>query len=84
MSVFSKLAGGAFSHVLCASVIQISNTSHFVQFEASFWVIFPVILCMFMEKGAQRNTLEKSNEKGSAGNDGKFRKLQVWRGGLLI
>ena len=64
MSVFSKLAGGTFSYVLCASVIQISNTSHFVEFEASFWVIFLVILCMFMEKGAQRNTLEKSNEKG--------------------
>ena len=84
MSVFSKLAGGAFPHVLCASVIQISNTAHFVEFEVSFWVIFLVILCIFMEKGVQRNTLEKSNEKGSASNDDEFRKLQFWRGGLLI
>ena len=63
MSVFSKLAGGAFSHVLCASVIQISNTSHFVEFEASFWVIFLVFLCISMEKGRKETHLKKATKK---------------------
>ena len=70
MHLFPKLPSGTFSHMIIVSVLLISRPSSFVGFVTSFWVLFLVILGTFMEKAAQRNTLEKKTKKGSSSNLG--------------
>ena len=84
MVFFLNHSRGMFLHVFFVSVFQILEPSHFVEFWASFWVLFLVILGPVMEKTAKRNTLEKKTKKASASSPDESGKLQVWGGGPLI
>ena len=84
MHFIPKLPSGTFSYIIIVSVFQILEPSRFVEFGASFWVLFLVILSPVMEKTAKRNKQKKKTKKTSASSPDESRKLQFRGGGPLI